>query len=123
VSKSISKDGGRASYRGLVRVVPWATNCRANVRCDALLIDELSQSDTYPTMDIENDQTVVEHEASVSKISDDQLYYLQSRGLSRAAAERMIVVGFMEAFAKELPLEYAIELNRLIAMEMKDSIG
>ena len=123
VSKSISKDGGRASYRGLVRVVPWATNCRVNVRCDALLVDELSRSDTYPTMDIENDQTIVEHEASVSKISDEQLYYLQSRGLSRSAAERMIVVGFMEAFAKELPLEYAIELNRLIAMEMKDSIG
>ncbi|MFA6198228.1 MAG: Fe-S cluster assembly protein SufB [Patescibacteria group bacterium] len=123
VSKSISKDGGRASYRGLVRVVPWAANCRVNVRCDALLVDELSRSDTYPTMDIENDRTIVEHEASVSKISDEQLYYLQSRGLSRAAAERMVVVGFMEVFAKELPLEYAIELNRLIAMEMKDSIG
>lgn len=123
VAKSISKDGGRTTYRGLVRVVPWAKNCKVKVRCDALLLDEKSRSDTYPTMDIENDQTEIEHEAAVSKISEEELYYLQSRGLSREDAERMVVVGFMEVFAKELPLEYAVELNRLIAMEMTGSVG
>lgn len=123
VSKSISKDGGRTSYRGMVRVSPKAKNCKIKVNCDALLLDEKSRSDTYPTMKIQNDQVSMEHEASVSKISEDQLYYLQSRGLTKEEAERMIVAGFMEVFAKELPLEYAVELNRLIELEMEGSVG
>ncbi len=123
VSKSVSKDGGRASYRGLVQVAPNATGCKVKVKCDALLLDERSRTDTYPTMRIDNDQTTVEHEASVSRVSEQQLFYLESRGLPPEAAERMIVAGFLEVFAKELPLEYAVELNRLIAMEMEGSVG
>ncbi|MDP3964444.1 MAG: Fe-S cluster assembly protein SufB [bacterium] len=123
VAKSISKDGGRTSYRGLVRVLPQAHGCRIGVRCDALLLDKRSRSDTYPRMMIENPQATIEHEATVSKISDEQLYYLESRGLTREDAERMIVVGFLEIFAKELPMEYAVELNRLIELEMTGSVG
>lgn len=122
-SKSISKDGGRASYRGLVYVAPQADHCKIKVSCDALLLDEVSRTDTYPEMKIHNDQSTVEHEASVSKISEEQLFYLQSRGLKPQDAERMIVAGFLEVFAKELPLEYAIELNRLIALEMEGAIA
>ena len=123
VSKSISHHGGRTSYRGLVRVVPQATNCRVKVRCDALLGDAHSRSDTYPTLAIKNSTARVEHEATVSKISEEQLFYLESRGLTRADAERMVVVGFLDAFAKELPMEYAVELNRLIEMELSGSVG
>ncbi|HLD81693.1 MAG TPA: Fe-S cluster assembly protein SufB [Patescibacteria group bacterium] len=123
VSKSIAKDGGRTSYRGLVKVTPRATNAKVKVRCDALLLDRASRSDTYPTMEIDTNKVSVEHEASVSKLSEDQLFYLQSRGLSRQDAERMIVAGFIQVFAKELPMEYALELNRLIAMEMEGSVG
>lgn len=123
VSKSIARDGGRTSYRGLVKVSPKATNAKVKVSCEALLLDQQSRSDTYPTMKIGNNQTTVEHEASVSKISEQQLFYLQSRGLTPQAAERMIVAGFLEIFTKELPLEYAVELNRLIAMEMDGSVG
>ncbi len=123
VSKSISKNGGRSTYRGLVRVASNAENCRVKVRCDALLLDRHSRSDTYPKMIIENKKTSVEHEATVSKISEQQLYYLQSRGLSPESAERIIVVGFLEAFARQLPMEYAVELNRLIEMEMINSVG
>ncbi len=123
ISKSISKDGGRSTYRGMVHISPKATDSKVKVNCDALLLDEASRTDTYPTMNINNEQTTIEHEASVSKISEEQLYYLQSRGLSRDEAERMIVAGFLEVFAKELPLEYAVELNRLIELEMEGSVG
>ncbi len=123
ISKSISKDGGRSSYRGLVYVAKSAKNCQVKVNCDALLLDKKSRTDTYPTMKIDNQNVSIEHEATVSKISDDQLLYLMSRGLSREDAERMIVAGFMEVFAKELPMEYALELNRLIEMEMEGSVG
>ncbi len=122
-SKSISKDGGRSSYRGLVKVHPGATGCRVNVRCDALILDPASRSDTYPTMEIAEDKVRVEHEATVSKVGEEQLYYLMSRGLSDSEATTMIVNGFIEPFTKELPMEYAVELNRLIQLEMEGSVG
>ena len=123
LSKSISKDGGRTSYRGLVKVYPNAENVKCNVRCDALLLDEHSVSDTYPYMEIENKKTHIGHEATVSKVGDEQLFYLMSRGLSENDAISMIVNGFFEPFTKELPMEYAVELNRLIQLEMEGSIG
>lgn len=122
-SKSISKDGGRSTYRGQVKVYKGAENVKSNVRCDALLMDELSRSDTYPTIEIDEDKVMIQHEASVSKVGDDQLFYLMSRGLSEADAMLMIVNGFIEPFTKELPLEYAVELNRLIQLEMEGSVG
>jgi len=122
-SKSISKDGGRASYRGLVKVHPQAENVKVNVRCDALLLDPVSRSDTYPTMEINGERARIEHEASVSKIGEEQLFYLQSRGLTEAEATTLVVNGFFEAFTKELPLEYAVELNRLIQLEMEGAVG
>ncbi len=123
LSKSISKDGGRSSYRGLVKVNRKAFNVKANVRCDALLLDDHSRSDTYPYMDIAEPGAQIEHEATVSKVGDDQLFYLMSRGLSENDAISMIVNGFFEPFTKELPMEYAVELNRLIQLEMEGSIG
>ncbi|MBS2034972.1 Fe-S cluster assembly protein SufB [bacterium] len=123
LSKSISRDGGRTSYRGLVKVAPDAHNVRVNVRCDALLLDDKSRSDTYPYMEIDNKDVQVGHEATVSKIGDEQLFYLMSRGLSENDAIAMIVNGFFEPFIKELPMEYAVELNRLIQLEMEGSIG
>lgn len=123
LSKSISKNGGQASYRGLVKVEPNAKNVRGNVRCDALLLDDHSRSDTYPTMDIANPDVHIGHEATVSKVGDEQIFYLMSRGLSESDAITMIVNGFFEPFAKELPMEYAVELNRLIKMEMEGSVG
>ena len=123
VSKSISKDGGRSSYRGLVKVARGAHGCRTNVECDALLIGERARSDTYPTMDIAEDDVRVEHEARVSKVAEEQLFYLQSRGLDPDKARMMIVNGFIEPFVKELPMEYAVELNRLIELEMEGSVG
>lgn len=123
VAKSISKDGGRSSYRGLVKVHPGATNVKSSVRCDALLLDEDSRSDTYPTMEIDEKDVTIEHEATVSKVGEEQLFYLMSRGLSQAEATTMIVNGFFEPFTKELPLEYAVELNRLIQLEMEGSVG
>ncbi len=123
VSKSISKDGGRTSYRGLVKVYPGATNVKSSVRCDALLLDEKSRSDTYPTMEIEEKEVTIEHEATVSKVGEEQLFYLMSRGLTASEATTMIVNGFFEPFTKELPLEYAVELNRLIQLEMEGSVG
>jgi len=123
VSKSVSMGGGRASYRGLVKVYPQAHDAKVNVRCDALLLDPHSRSDTYPTMEIDGKRAVVGHEASVAKIGDEQLFYLMSRGLSEADAVSMIVNGFFEAFTKELPLEYSVEMNRLIQLEMEDSVG
>ena len=122
-SKSISKDGGRSSYRGLVKVHPGATGVKVNVRCDALLLDETSRSDTYPTMEVGESGARIGHEASVSKVGEDQLFYLRSRGLTEAEATLMIVNGFIEPFVKELPMEYAVELNRLIQMEMEGSVG
>lgn len=123
VSKSVSKDGGRSSYRGLLKVIKGAKNVKANVRCDALILDDQSRSDTYPTMDIKEKQVAVTHEATVSKIGEDQLFYLMSRGLSEADAATMVVNGFIEPIVKELPLEYALELNRLIQLEMIGSVG
>ncbi len=123
ISKSISKDNGRASYRGLVKVHKNAKNCKVSVECDALLIGENARSDTYPTMEIDNDQVKIEHEARVSKMAEEQLFYLTSRGLSEDEARLLIVNGFMEPFTKELPMEYAVELNRLIELEMEGSIG
>ena len=122
-SKSISKNGGRASYRGLVKVLPRATGARVSVECDALILDPGSRSDTYPTMEIEGKAMKVEHEARVSKISEDQLFYLRSRGLSDDDARLLIVNGFIEPFTKELPMEYAVELNRLIELEMEGKVG
>ncbi len=123
IAKSISKGGGRSSYRGLLKVVKGAHTVRSRVQCDALLIDAQSKTDTYPTMLIQESDVDVGHEASVSKIADDQLFFLTGRGISKAAASAMIVNGFIEPFIKTLPMEYAVELNRLIEAEMEGSIG
>ena len=122
-SKSISKDGGRSSYRGLVKVHRGAVGSKVNVRCDALLLDRDSRSDTYPTMEVDEQKVAIEHEATVSKVGDEMLFYLRSRGLTEAEATLLIVNGFIEPFTKELPMEYAVELNRLIQMEMEGSVG
>lgn len=123
ISKSISKNGGRTSYRGLLKILPGAKNVKSRVQCDALLLDSKSQSDTYPTNLILESQVDVGHEASVSKISDEQLWYLSARGISKSAASAMIVNGFIDPFIQTLPMEYAVELNRLIIAEMEGSIG
>ena len=123
VSKSISKGGGRTSYRGLVKVEPGAIDVKNFVRCDALMLDEGSRSDTYPTMQIDEEDVSIGHEASVSKIGEEQLFYLMSRGLSETDATTMIVNGFIEPIVKELPMEYAVELNRLIQLQMEGSVG
>jgi Fe-S cluster assembly protein SufB len=122
-SKSISKDNGRASYRGMVKVHKNAHGAKTSVECDALLIGENARSDTYPTMEVDNQKVKIEHEARVSKVAEEQLFYLTSRGLSEDEARLLIVNGFMEPFTKELPLEYAVELNRLIELEMEGSVG
>jgi len=122
-SKSISKGGGRTSYRGHIKIYPGANNCKSFVKCDALLLDDESRSDTYPYNDVDAENVTLGHEATVSKVSDEQLFYLMSRGIPRAEAETMIVNGFIEPFTKELPLEYAVELNRLIQLEMEGSVG
>ena len=123
ISKSISKGLGRSSYRGLVKIHKGARGSRSNVVCDALLLDEDSRTDTYPYMEIEEDEVSIGHEATVSKVADEQLFYLQSRGVSESDAMSMIVNGFIEPITKELPLEYAVELNRLIQLEMEGSVG
>jgi len=123
VSKSISKDGGRAGYRGLIKIAKGAKGSKSTVRCDALLLDEHSRSDTYPYMEIEEDQVTIGHEATVSKIGDEQLFYLMSRGIPEAEAAAMIVSGFIEPITKELPMEYAVEMNRLIQLQMEGSVG
>ncbi len=123
ISKSISKDGGRSSYRGLVKVQDGAENCKSNVVCDALILDPESKSDTYPYIEIDESDVAIEHEASVSKIAEEQLLYLTSRGLSEAEASAMIVTGFIEPLVKELPMEYAVEMNRLIELQMEGSVG
>ncbi len=122
-SKSISKDNGRSAYRGLVKVIEGATGARSKVECDALLLDPISRTDTYPYIDVNEEDAWIEHEASVSKISEDQLFYLMSRGMSEEQAATMIVNGFLEPFVKELPMEYAVELNRLIQLQMEGSVG
>lgn len=122
-SKSISKNGGRASYRGLISVKPDAPHVKSNVVCDALILDAASQSDTYPYIDINNNEVSIGHEASVSKVSEAQLFYLKSRGLSEEEAIGMIVSGFIEPLVKELPMEYAVEMNRLIQLQMEGSVG
>jgi Fe-S cluster assembly protein SufB len=122
-AKSISKDGGRSSYRGLLEVAKGATESKSKVVCDALLLDEDSRSDTYPTIRIGEDDVNVGHEASVSKIGEEQLFYLQSHGLGEEEASKMIVNGFIEPITKELPMEYAVEMNRLIELQMEGSIG
>ncbi|KRM72924.1 Fe-S cluster assembly protein SufB [Lacticaseibacillus brantae] len=123
VSKSIAKDGGRVDYRGTVRFGKNARGAFAHVECDTILMDELSKSDTIPYNEIHNAEVSMEHEAKVSKVSEDQLYYLMSRGISEAKATEMIIMGFVEPFTKELPMEYAVELNRLIGLEMEGSVG
>jgi len=122
-SKSISKGGGRTSYRGHIKMYPDAKNSKSFVKCDALLLDDESRSDTYPYNDVDAENVTLGHEATVSKVSDEQLFYLMSRGITRNEAETMIVNGFIEPFTKELPLEYAVELNRLIQLEMEGSVG
>src|SRR5919197_1048924 len=122
-SKSVSKDGGRTGYRGLVRVEPGAHHAKSNVRCDALLLDEESRSDTYPYVEVEEETAQLGHEASVSRVGEDQLFYLMSRGLTEAEATAMIVNGFIEPITRELPMEYAVELNRLIELQMEGAIG
>ncbi len=122
-AKSISKDGGRSTYRGLLEIAGGATGTRSKVVCDALLLDENSRSDTYPTIKVDESDADMGHEATVSKVGDDMLFYLQSRGLSEEEASKMIVNGFIEPVTKELPMEYAVELNRLIELQMEGSIG
>ncbi len=123
ISKSISKNGGRSSYRGLVKVEKGAKNSKCNVVCDALILDQASRSDTYPYIEIEEQDVTIGHEASVSRIGEEQLFYLTSRGLSEAEASTMIVNGFIEPLVKELPMEYAVEMNRLIQLQMEGSVG
>jgi len=123
VSKSVARGGGRTSYRGLVQVMPRATHSASTVKCDALLIDTISRSDTYPYVDVRNDDVSMGHEATVSKVSEDQLFYLMSRGLNEDEAMATIVRGFVEPIARELPMEYALELNRLIELQMEGAVG
>jgi Fe-S cluster assembly protein SufB len=123
ISKSISKAGGRSSYRGLVKVVGDAQHCKSNVVCDALILDSESRSDTYPYIEVDDNRVAIEHEASVSKIAEEQLLYLMSRGMTETEASSMIVTGFIEPLVKELPMEYAVEMNRLIELQMEGSVG
>lgn len=123
ISKSISKNGGRASYRGLCKVEKGATGVKSNVVCDALILDSASRSDTYPYIEVEEQDVQIEHEASVSRIGEEQLFYLMSRGLTEAESSSMIVSGFIEPLIKELPMEYAVEMNRLIELQMEGSVG
>ncbi len=122
-SKSISKNGGRSSYRGLLKVYKGATNAKSNVACDALILDPQSRSDTYPTIEIDEENVNIGHEATVSKVGEEQLFYLMSRGLSQEEATTMVVSGFIEPLVKELPMEYAVEMNRLIQLQMEGSVG
>src|SRR3954470_24001985 len=123
ISKSVARGGGRTSYRGLVQVQPGSHHSKSNVKCDALLVDTISRSDTYPYVDVREDDVQMAHEATVSKVSEDQLFYLMSRGMSEDEAMAMIVRGFVEPIARELPMEYALELNRLIELQMEGSVG
>jgi Fe-S cluster assembly protein SufB len=122
-AKSICKDGGRGSYRGLLEIAKGAHGSRSKVVCDALLLDERSRSDTYPTIRISEDDVTVGHEATVSKVGDEQLFYLMSHGIPEEEASKLIVNGFIEPIIKQLPMEYAVEMNRLIELQMEGSIG
>jgi len=122
-SKSVSKQSGRTTYRGLLHVAKGATGVKSNVRCDALLLDETSRTDTYPYVEVNEEDATISHEPSVGKIGEDQIFYLMSRGFSESDALSLIVGGFIEPFTKELPMEYAVELNRLVKLEMEDSVG
>ncbi|MDY6429820.1 MAG: Fe-S cluster assembly protein SufB [Bacilli bacterium] len=123
ISKSVVYDGGEANFRGTVRFEKDAANSKSHVECDTLILDNVSKSDTYPKNEVKNATSYIEHEATVSKLSEEQLFYLMSRGLSKQAATQMIVMGFLDPFAKELPMEYAVELNQLIKMDMEGSVG
>ena len=123
VSKSVSRGGGRSSYRGLVQVMPGAEHSASTVLCDALLVDQISRTDTYPYVDVRVDDVQMGHEATVSKVSEEQLFYLMSRGMEETEAMAMIVRGFIEPIARELPMEYALELNRLIELQMEGAVG
>lgn len=123
ISKSICRGGGTANFRGTIRIMPEAENSHAHEECDTLILDDKSFSDTYPKNEMKNSNSYIEHEATVSKINEDQLFYLMSRGLSKEQATQMIVMGFIEPFAKELPMEYAVELNQLLKLDMSGSIG
>lgn len=123
LAKSISKDGGISSYRGLLKIGPNAEGAKASVQCEGLMLDDISRSDTMPVIEIENDNVDIGHEAKVGRISDEQIFYLMSRGLSEDDARAMIVRGFVEPIAKALPLEYAVEMNRLIKLELEGAIG
>ncbi len=123
VSKSVARGGGRTSYRGLVQVLEGSAHSKSSVVCDALLVDQISRSDTYPYVDVREDDVQMGHEATVSKVSEDQMFYLMSRGLSETEAMAMIVRGFIEPIARELPMEYALELNRLIELQMEGAVG
>jgi Fe-S cluster assembly protein SufB len=123
VSKSVARGGGRTSYRGLVQIQEGAARSKSTVKCDALLVDQISRSDTYPYVDVREDDVEMGHEATVSKVSEDQLFYLMSRGLTEDEAMAMIVRGFVEPIARELPMEYALELNRLIELQMEGAVG
>jgi Fe-S cluster assembly protein SufB len=123
ISKSVSRGGGRTSYRGLIQVDPNAHHSASTVKCDALLVDTISRSDTYPYVDVRTDDVSMAHEATVSKVSDEQLFYLMSRGMGEDEAMAMIVRGFVEPIARELPMEYALELNRLIELQMEGAVG
>jgi Fe-S cluster assembly protein SufB len=123
ISKSISRGTGRSSYRGLLKVHKGAYNSRSNVVCDALLLNPQSRSDTYPYIEIDEEDVSIGHEASVSKVGEEQLFYLMSRGLSEEEATTMVVSGFIEPLVKELPMEYAVEMNRLIQLQMEGSVG
>jgi len=123
IAKSVAKDGGRCSYRGLVRINPQAEQARSQISCDALILDPQSRSDTYPLNQVETTKAIVEHEATVSQISQEQLFYLTSRGFDENRARALIVAGFIQPLVKQLPLEYAVELNRLIELEMEGAVG
>ena len=123
ISKTIVKNGGVSNYRGTVRIEKDATNCKSHVECDTLFLDDKSFSDTIPTNEIRNNESFIEHEATISKINEDQLFYLMSRGIPEKDAVQMIIMGFIEPFSRELPMEYAVELNQLIKMDMDGSVG
>jgi len=123
ISKSISKNGGRSSFRGLIKVVDNVERAKSSVVCDALILDSISRSDTYPYIEVDNRNVSIGHEASVSKVNEEQLFYLMSRGLTEEEANTLVVSGFIEPLVKELPMEYAIEMNRLIQLQMEGSIG
>ncbi|NLC94961.1 MAG: Fe-S cluster assembly protein SufB, partial [Bacilli bacterium] len=123
ISKSISRGGGIVNYRGLVNIGKYAKNAKSHVECDTIILDGISKSDTIPINIINTSDATLEHEATVSKVSEDQLFYLMSRGLTEEQATEMIIMGFIEPFAKELPMEYAVELNQLLKLNMEGSIG